>query len=159
MGANEAVLTLEWDVVIERLRARTRVGIHAHERTPQPVVIDAVLRCRSRRLPGSIDDCLDYDAFCRMLQSYLDDQAHTDLLERLAADLLALAFDRFAMLDVATLTLSKPHAVRSAERVGVRLCWSRSEYLGWRSRAAVVRGIEDMRVRHIQSTEETWPKA
>ncbi|BCZ84912.1 dihydroneopterin aldolase [Paraburkholderia terrae] len=134
MKPSEGCPAIEWDVVIEQLRAQTRVGIHAHERAAQPVVIEATLHCRSHALPQHIDDCLDYDAFCRMLQTYLDEQTHTDLVERLAADLLVLAFSRFAMLDDAVLTLYKPHAVRSAERVGVRLRWSRCDFLRWRAR-------------------------
>ncbi|TAL96501.1 MAG: FolB domain-containing protein [Paraburkholderia sp.] len=138
----EAGPTVEWDVVIDQLRAQTRVGIHGHERASQPVVIDAVLHCRSQALPEHIDDCLDYDAFCRMLCAYLDEQVHTDLVERLAADLLALAFDRFMMLENAVLTLYKPHAVRSAAQVGVRLRWSRQDYLRWRAGTAAARVAE-----------------
>lgn len=125
----EAGSAVEWDVVIDQLRAQTRIGIHNHERVAQPVVIDAVLHCRSEALPEEIGECLDYDAFCRMLCVYLDEQRHTDLVEQLAADLLALAFERFTMLEDAMLTLYKPHAVRSAAQVGVRLRWSRHDYL------------------------------
>ncbi|SEA31114.1 dihydroneopterin aldolase [Paraburkholderia sartisoli] len=138
----EAGPTVEWDVVIDQLRAQTRVGIHGHERASQPVVIDAVLHCRSQALPEHIDDCLDYDAFCQMLCAYLDEQVHTDLVERLAADLLALAFDRFTILESAVLTLYKPHAVRSAAQVGVRLRWSRQDYLRWRAGTAAARVAE-----------------
>ncbi|MFM0327208.1 dihydroneopterin aldolase [Caballeronia glebae] len=138
----EVVPTVEWEVLIDQLRAQTRVGIHSHERASQPVVIDAVLHCRSHALPRHIDDCLDYDAFCQMLCAYLDEQEHTDLVERLAADLLTLAFERFAMLEEAVLALYKPHAVRSAERVGVRLRWSRGDYLRWRSCTAAARVAE-----------------
>lgn len=131
MNIMRALPAIEWDVVIEALQALTRVGIHGHERVPQPVVIDAVLHCRAEALPDHIDACLDYDAFCRMLCAYLDGQAHTDLVERLAADVLALAFERFAVLDSAVLTVYKPHAVRAAARVGVRLHWSRLDALRW----------------------------
>ena len=86
----EAGPPVEWDVVIDQLRAQTRIGIHNHERVAQPVLIDAVLHCRSQALPEEISECLDYDAFCRMLCAYLDAQTHTDLVEQLAADLLAL---------------------------------------------------------------------
>jgi 7,8-dihydroneopterin aldolase/epimerase/oxygenase len=119
---------IEWDVVIDELRAETRVGIHTHERASQPVMINAVLNCRAEVLPESIEACLDYDEFCRMLCTYLAEQPHTDLAERLAADLLALAFERFPVLGSATLTLYKPLAVRAAARVGVRLCWSRRDH-------------------------------
>jgi FolB domain-containing protein len=142
MNPTEAVPTIGWEVVIDQLRAQTRVGIYGHERVSQPVVIDAVLQCRGRALPEHIDDCLDYDAFCRMLCAYLDEQAHTDLVERLVADLLALGFDRFAMLEGAVLTLYKPHAVRSAERVGVRLRWSRRDYMRWRVHMAALPSAE-----------------
>ncbi|WP_168794673.1 dihydroneopterin aldolase [Paraburkholderia aromaticivorans] len=131
MNTMRTLPAIEWDVVIEALQAQTRVGIHGHERAPQPVVIDAVLHCRAEALPEHIDACLDYDALCRMLCAYLDAQAHTDLVERLATDILALAFEHFAVLDSAVLTLYKPHAVRAAARVGVRLHWSRLDYLRW----------------------------
>jgi dihydroneopterin aldolase len=110
MNVTKGEPEIEWEVVIDRLRADTRIGIHDHERAPQPVVIDAVLRCRAHALPERIDDCLDYDAFCRLLRAYLERQPHTDLVERLAADLLVLAFERFSMLDDASLTVYKPHA-------------------------------------------------
>ncbi|EJO54168.1 dihydroneopterin aldolase [Burkholderia multivorans] len=154
MNATEAVPTIEWEVVIDQFRAQTRVGIYGHERASQPVVIDALLRCRSLALPEHIDDCLDYDAFCRMLCTYLDKQVHTDLVERLAAGLLALAFERFAMLEEAVLTLFKPHAVRSAERVGVRLRWCRRDYLDWRDHlTGSGRDEAPAYVGHIQPTE------
>ncbi|MGY6271569.1 dihydroneopterin aldolase [Achromobacter denitrificans] len=132
MNENETGPAIEWDIVIDQLQARTRVGIYGHERASQPVVIDAVLHCKSRLLPEHIGQCLDYDTFCRMLCAYLDGQTHTDLVERLAADLLALAFDRFEMLEGAVLTLYKPHALRQPGRVGVRLRWSRRDYQRWR---------------------------
>ena len=153
MNPTEALPTIEWEVVIDQLRAQTRVGIYGHERVSQPVIIDAVLRCRSLALPEHIDDCLDYDAFCRMLCAYLDEQPHTDLVERLAADLLALGFDRFPMLEDAVLTLYKPQAVRSAERVGVRLRWSRHDYLRWRAHLVALFVAEGARACHIQHTE------
>ena len=153
MNPTEALPTIGWEVVIDQLRAQTRVGIYGHERVSQPVIVDAVLHCRSLKLPEHIDDCLDYDAFCRMLCAYLDEQAHTDLVERLAADLLALGFDRFPMLEDAVLTLYKPQAVRSAERVGVRLRWSRRDYLCWRDRLAALSVAEVAHARYIQHTE------
>ncbi|EED98994.1 dihydroneopterin aldolase [Burkholderia multivorans] len=128
MNVTKGEPEIEWEVVIERLRADTRIGIHDHERAPQPVVINAVLRCRAIALPERIDDCLDYDAFCWLLRAHLERQTHTDLVERLAADLLVLAFERFSMLDDASLTVYKPHAVRAAESVGVRLHWRRDDY-------------------------------
>lgn len=140
MNMMRTIPVIEWDVVIDSLQAQTRVGIHGHERVPQPVVIDAVLHCRAEALPDHIDACLDYDAFCRTLCAYLDSQAHTDLVERLAADLLSQAFDRFAVLDSAELTLFKPHAVPAAVRVGVRLRWTRLDYLRW-SNSVDGRGI------------------
>jgi dihydroneopterin aldolase len=53
-----------------------------------------------------------------------------------------LGFDRFPMLEDAVLTLYKPHAVRSAERVGVRLRWSRHDYLRWRAHLAALPSAE-----------------
>ncbi|MBN3786429.1 dihydroneopterin aldolase [Burkholderia sp. Ac-20353] len=134
MNQPEGLPAIEWEVVIDQLHAKTRVGIYAHERSAQSVVIDAILHCRSHALPEHIDDCLDYDAFCQMLRTYLDEQTHTDLVECLAADLLGLSFQRYAMLDRALLTLYKPHAIRSAERVGVRLQWTRCDFLRWQAR-------------------------
>lgn len=120
-----------WEIAIEQLITDTRVGIYPHERVPQPVAIDARLRYRHIGVPHSIEGCLDYYGYCRMLCHFLEAQPHTKLVEQLLVDLMIESFSHFPMLEEATLTLAKPLAVKQARRVAVKLNWQRADYDRW----------------------------
>lgn len=120
-----------WEIAIEQLITDTRIGIYPHERTPQPVSIDARLRYRNIGIPHNIEGCLDYHSYCLMLCHYLETQPHTELVEQLLVDLMIESFSRFPMLEEATLTLAKPLAVKQARHVAVKLSWQRVDYDRW----------------------------
>ncbi|MDN0083897.1 dihydroneopterin aldolase [Crenobacter sp. SG2305] len=120
-----------WEIVIDQLACRTALGIYPHEREPQPVLIDAVLHYRQDGLLNDATPYLDYDRYCAVLCDYLERQPHTDLIEELLIDLLALSFRRFPQLDSAELTLFKPEAVKAARKVGVRVRWQRADFERW----------------------------
>ncbi|MDN0076388.1 dihydroneopterin aldolase [Crenobacter sp. SG2303] len=120
-----------WEIVIDQLACRTALGIYPHEREPQPVLIDAVLHYRQGGLLDGDTPYLDYDRYCATLCDYLKQQPHTDLIEELLIDLLALSFRLFPQLDSAELTLFKPEAVKAARKVGVRVRWLRADFEHW----------------------------
>ena len=78
------------DVALE-----VRIGAHAAEReAPQPVLVDVELyRHHGPFAEGRLADCLNYDRVFRHLVDEWPRRPHTDLLERLAEDLVGFCLE------------------------------------------------------------------
>lgn len=113
IGGGSSPLIGDYECVsLSGLVLQLHLGIRDWERQPdrrQRVQVD--VECyRSLSLPPSgIEDCLDYSRLYRYLTTDWPARGHTDLLETLAHDLLAFAFEdsrveavrvRLAKLDV-----------------------------------------------------------
>ena len=102
-------------VAIEGARIYGRHGITPEERS-QPQPIDVTVRCEldlSRaQQSDALGDTLDYDALHKRVVHAVTRSSYA-LLERLAADLLAVAFDDPRVLR-AEVTLQKPHLLGGA---------------------------------------------
>jgi dihydroneopterin aldolase len=80
-------------VALRDVALEVRIGAHAAEReAPQPVLVDVELyRHHGPFGEGRLADCLNYDRVFRHLVDEWPRRPHTDLLERLAEDLVASA--------------------------------------------------------------------
>lgn len=84
-------------VALRDVALEVRLGAYAAEReAPQPVLVDVELYRHHGPFAedGRLEDCLNYDRVFRHLVEEWPRRAHTDLLERLAEDLV-----RFCMED------------------------------------------------------------
>jgi dihydroneopterin aldolase len=77
-------------LALRDVRIDVRVGAYPEERqASQPVSVDVELYRRCERFTGAtLADCLDYDRVYRHLTEGWSRKLHTDLLERLAEDLV-----------------------------------------------------------------------
>ncbi|MBT8435609.1 MAG: dihydroneopterin triphosphate 2'-epimerase [Gammaproteobacteria bacterium] len=111
---------------ISNLRLRTFIGFNPDEKTKQQdVIVNAEIQYRadSAFTSDDQDDALNYkDITKRMIHHIENGRFH--LLEKLAADLLAIASDS-EQVSYAEVTVDKPHALRFADSVSVTLSASR----------------------------------
>lgn len=83
-------------VALRDVALEVRLGAYAAEReAPQPVLVDVELYRRHGAFArgGRLEDCLDYDRVFRHLTEEWPRRPHTDLLERLAEDLVRFCLE------------------------------------------------------------------
>ena len=111
---------------ISNLRVRTYIGFNPEEKSKQQdVIVNAEIRYRAHPafISDDADDALDYKIITkRMIQHIEHGRFH--LLEKLAADLLAIATEA-EQVSFAEVRVDKPHALRFADSVSVTLSASR----------------------------------
>ena len=117
----------EAKINIRNLRLRTFIGFNPEEKTKQQdVIVNAEIRYRADPAFISDDqtDALNYKNITkRMIHHIENGQFH--LLEKLAADLLAIASES-EQVSYAEVRVDKPHALRFADSVSVTLSATRS---------------------------------
>ena len=107
---------------IQNLRLRTYIGFNPEEiAKQQDIVINADIRYRadSAFLSDDEADALDYKQITKRMIHHVE-QGRFRLLEKLTADLLAIATDS-ERVSFAEIRVDKPHALRFADSVSVTL--------------------------------------
>jgi D-erythro-7,8-dihydroneopterin triphosphate epimerase len=110
---------------IKNLRLRAIVGIFEWERNhPQDVIVNVKLTFDAADCiaSDSIDDTVDYKALKKRIIQAVE-KSEFYLVERLTAHILELVLDTPRVLE-ATVEIDKPHALRFADSVSVRLSGS-----------------------------------
>lgn len=111
---------------IENLRLRTFIGFNPEEKTKlQDVVVNATIHYRADRAFASDEaaDALDYKVITKRMIEHVEN-GRFQLLEKLAADLLAIAIES-EQVSRAEVRVDKPHALRFADSVAVTLAATR----------------------------------
>ena len=111
---------------ITNLRLRTYIGFNPDEKTKQQdVIVNAEIRYRADPAFVSDDeaDALDYKRITKRMIHHIEN-GHFQLLEKLTADLLAIAVESERVM-FAEVRVDKPHALRFADSVSVTLNASR----------------------------------
>lgn len=124
--AGQPALVSEARINITNLRLRTYIGFNPEERTKQQdVVVNAEIHYRADPAFASDDekDALNYKIITKRMISHIE-QGRFNLLEKLAADLLAIATES-EQVSFAEVRVDKPHALRFADSVSVTLSASR----------------------------------
>ena len=119
-------LVSEARINITNLRLRTYIGFNPEEKTKQQdVIVNAEIRYRADPAFVSDDeaDALDYKRITKRMIHHIEN-GHFQLLEKLTADLLAIAVESDRVL-FAEVRVDKPHALRFADSVSVTLNASR----------------------------------
>lgn len=119
-------LVSEARINITNLRLRTYIGFNPEEKTKQQdVIVNAEIRYRADPAFVSDDeaDALDYKRITKRMIHHIEN-GHFQLLEKLTADLLAIAVDS-ERVTFAEVRVDKPHALRFADSVSVTLNASR----------------------------------
>ncbi len=124
--AGQPALVSEARINITNLRLRTYIGFNPDERTKrQDVVVNAEIRYCADPAFASDDekDALNYKIITKRMISHIE-RGRFNLLEKLAADLLAIATES-EQVSFAEVRVDKPHALRFADSVSVTLSASR----------------------------------
>ncbi|MDH3470703.1 MAG: dihydroneopterin aldolase [Acidimicrobiia bacterium] len=114
---------------ITNLLVRGIVGINPDERTkPQDVLVNVTMLVDTTKaaVSDSIDDAVNYRTVAKAMISHIE-QGEPMLLERLAAELVQIAFDSEDRIEEVQLKVEKPGALRFAESVGVTIKRKRSD--------------------------------
>ena len=111
---------------ISNLRLRTYIGFNPEEKTKQQdVVVNAEIRYRADPafISDDADDALNYRTITKRMIHHIE-QGRFHLLEKLTADLLAIATES-ELVSFAEVKVDKPLALRFADSVSVSLSASR----------------------------------
>ena len=127
---------VRWQIFIEGLHLMTYVGLHAHEyQQQQAVELDIEMSYRPGRQQGQqsddadqADSIIDYDQYCTLLSTFMQEKPHTCLLETLASEVASLSFRDYPMLEEIKVAIHKPKIRENAARLGVSACWTRWSY-------------------------------
>jgi dihydroneopterin aldolase len=139
-----------WTVRIERLAIQLAVGVHAHEREPQPLWVDVTLEGLAPAAPGTLVECIDYEPLCRWLMQHWVHTPHTALLETRVNELIEFAFGFDARVGSVRVGLYKERMSRGALSVGIERHATRLEFEAQRrSRQATA----NERTRHAETID------
>ena len=109
-------------ILVEGLKISCVVGIHPWERVAQqPLIIDLEITTDVRKAAASegIEDTVDYASACE-LSADIAREGRYQLIETLASELAEAILALPKTLAVAV-TIRKPHAVKQARNVAVRI--------------------------------------
>lgn len=116
------MITANAQIAIKNLRLRTFIGFNPEERQKQQdVVVNIDLHYPLPRdvQHDKVEAAVDYKAITKQVIQHVE-QGSFLLLEKLAADLLAIVVDRPQVV-YARVRVDKPHALRFADSVAVTL--------------------------------------
>ena len=111
---------------VSNLRLRTFIGFNPEEKSKQQdIVVNAEIRyCADQAyLSDDADDALNYKIVTKRMIHHVE-QGRFHLLEKLTADLLAIATES-ERVSFAEVRVDKPHALRFADSVSVTLSAAR----------------------------------
>lgn len=118
----------KWNVRIEALRLKMRVGLHAREKRLQPVQLTLKISTMSATSPGSIDHCVDYDPLVQWLTEALPAMPHTELLETRVNEIARFVFSRDKRILGLWIGLYKEKAFPDLPLIGVEREMTRRQY-------------------------------
>ncbi len=122
----KALRISEAAINISNLRLRTFIGFNPDEKSKQQdVIVNAEIRYRADPAFSSDDegDALNYKVITKRMIQHIE-QGRFHLLEKLTADLLAIATES-ERVSFAQIKVDKPHALRFADSVSVTLSATR----------------------------------
>jgi D-erythro-7,8-dihydroneopterin triphosphate epimerase len=123
---NKRLRISEACIRITNLRLRTYIGFNPDEKTKQQdVIVNAEIRYRADPAFASDaeSDALNYRSITKRMIHHIEN-GHFQLLEKLTADLLAIATES-ERVSYAEVRVDKPHALRFADSVSVTLSATR----------------------------------
>ncbi len=112
---------------IKNLRLRTFIGFNEEEKTKkQDVIVNIILHYDATHAiaSDSVDDACNYKVLTKKIIALVEERSF-DLLEKMAGDIIALIATADKVLE-ASVEIDKPHALRFADSVSVRMGYKRS---------------------------------
>lgn len=121
-----------WKIHMKNMEVIIRIGIHAHEKEPQTVLVSALVEGDYPARPKSIKECFNYDQIHEFVAKW-PAQDHVWLLETCVSDLLTHIFEVDEAVQCATVSVCKPNIFPNAESVGVEAQWTRADFERFRT--------------------------
>ena len=118
----------KWTIRIERLETKLLVGVHAHERHLQPVLVSLLISGLADAAPSGLGGCLDYEPLCEWLTQGWPRSGHTALLEARVNELLDFVFTSDKRVQDVWVGMYKPQAAPHAALIGVERSATRRQY-------------------------------
>lgn len=125
-----------WTVRIERLATQLPVGIYDHEQDAQPVWVSLTATGEASAMPGSLDQCFDYEPLCRWLTQEWPASPHTPLLETRVNQVIEFVFASDPRVRHVWVGLYKQRVSQQALAVGMERASTRTEFEALRRTAA-----------------------
>lgn len=117
-----------WTVRIERLATELPVGIYDNEREPQPVWVSLTATGEANAVPGTLDECFDYEPLCNWLTQEWPKSPHTPLLETRVNQVIGFVFAADARIHQVWVGLYKQRVSHQAHAVGMERSSTRAEF-------------------------------
>lgn len=121
-------LRSKWTIRVEALRTSLRVGSHAYELEPQPILLSLRISGLAETSPRTLADCFDCEPICRWALEEWPLTPHTPLLETRFNELIERVFDADKRIRDVWFGLYKPQAVPNTEFVGLERELSRRQF-------------------------------
>jgi len=103
---------------IQGLRLNAHIGVHAWEqRISQVLLVDIAIPLDVSSCKDDLSTVLDYDALCQTISTHVANH-HYQLIESLANALADLIKAEYQLSEI-SLSVSKPHAVKSAANIKI----------------------------------------
>jgi len=119
-------------IFVRDLLVRGIVGINPEERVNrQDVLVNVTLWADTRPAAASdqIEDAINYRTVAKAIIAHIENE-QPYLVEKLAADLLRLAFETDERIHAVELSVEKPGAIRFSRSVGLTIYRERAEVVG-----------------------------
>lgn len=116
-----------WHIHVKGLEVNVPVGIYDHERTPQRIMVEALIEADYSVHPVAIEECLNYEHIYTRVKSW-EMRSHTPLLETYVTELLTYIFTMDTRVTKASVTLAKPDIFPEVQSVGVGATWTRGDF-------------------------------
>lgn len=115
-------------IFVREMRVNIRIGLHAREAKPQPVVVNVELYADPVKYLGVVseENIIDYQTIHDAVMEW-PGRAHVKLVETYVRELLDLAFG-FPDVIAAKVSLSKAEIFPAAEGAGVEVFMMRKDY-------------------------------
>ena len=113
-------------IYIKNLRLRTFIGFNEEEKNKKQDVIVNIQLCYDAAAAAesdSVDDACNYKILTKKIITLVEGQAF-DLLEKMAGDIIALIAS-IGKVQEASVEIDKPHALRFADSVSVKMEYQR----------------------------------
>lgn len=118
-----------WRIHIKNLEAKIRIGLYAHEREPQRIIVNATIEAMYSPTPKTIEECFDYDHVHRLVTVEWPKRPHAWLLETCVVELMTDIFKSDARVSRVKVCIVKPDIFPEAESVGVETEWTREDFI------------------------------
>jgi 7,8-dihydroneopterin aldolase/epimerase/oxygenase len=118
-----------WRIHVKNMETVIHIGIHDHEKSPQRIIVNAVIEAQYALKPKTIKECFSYEHIYKLVVEQWPKRPHIHLLESCVVELLEHVFRIDDSVMFAQVSVCKPDIFPEADAVGVEAQWTREDYI------------------------------